>query len=117
MQFSLYWARDSSSAKRTYIRLARRCKGMATVTHPAHGSLFLNQLLQIKENYNEHKKLQKKVCTELCGRTFRYRSVRFGQSRRGHGVEPESAASAPDGEHLAHCFVASISHRAGGGLR
>src|SRR5215210_1574034 len=115
MQFSLYWARDSSSAKRTYIRLARNCKGMATVTHPAHGSLSKPSLTD-KENYSEYKKLQKKVCTEPCGRTFRYRSVRFGQSRRGHGVEPESSASAPDGEDLVHRFVTSLSHCAGGGL-
>src|SRR6266480_781605 len=116
MRFSLYWARDSISAKRTYIRLASSCKGMATVTHPAHGSLS-NPSLTDKENYNEHKKLQKKVCTEPCGRTFRYRSVRFGQSRRGHGLEPERSTRAPDGEHLAHRFVARLSYHARIGLR
>src|SRR2546421_8211506 len=114
MQFSLYWARDSS-AKRTYIRLAKSCKGMATVTHPAHGSLSKPTLTD-KENYNEHKKLQKKVCTELRGRTFRYRSVRFGPGRRGHGLEPERSTSALHGEDLAHRFVKTPGYCAGGGL-
>src|SRR5919199_5469368 len=101
MRFSLYRVRDSSSAKRTYIWPARSCKGIATVTHPAHGSLSKPSLTD-KENYNEYKKLQKKVCTEPCGRTFRYRSVRLGQGRRSHGLEPERAAGAADGEDLAH---------------